>query len=111
MTLDWVESSCTAWFDFLHQFHSCVVDQLLEACESSLSAANRDLGVCAIFILLAVLVCPLIAARYVKNVDDAADSVMRSAVKFTQKVRSDLFQYFSVGWGTLVHQWKRDMMF
>ena len=84
--MDWVESSCTAWFWALYQFHSCVTDQILDACQSTLSSTDRDLGICAIFILLAVVVCPLIASRYVKNVDEAAKCALESALKFTEKV-------------------------
>ena len=89
--MDWVESSCIAWFQALYQFHACVTDQILDACQSTLSSADRDLGVCAIFILLAVVVCPLIAAKYVRQVDEAATCVFDSALKFTEKVMFDFF--------------------
>ena len=84
--MDWVQSHCVAWFHALYDFHMCVTDSLIEACQSTLSSTDRDLGICAIFILFAVLVCPLIAARYVRNVDDAAKCVLDSAIKFTGKV-------------------------
>ena len=86
ITMDWVQSHCVAWFHALYEFHTCVTDSLIEACQSTLSSTDRDLGICAIFILFAVLACPLIAARYVRNVDDAAKCVLDSAIKFTEKV-------------------------
>ena len=55
-------------------------------CRSMLTTTDRDLGIGAILILLAIIVCPLVAVRYVRNVDEAAKGVLQSALKFTQKV-------------------------
>ena len=94
--MDWVQSHCVAWFHALYEFHTCVTDSLIEACQTTLSSTDRDLGICAIFILFAVLACPLIAARYVRNVDDAAKCVLDSAIKFTEKVEYLFLLHFVI---------------